>query len=96
MYTMDYFHPCQTCIRKSCRSFVKQQRHHQRNYGGGASDPVISEEDDGANSVLTDQNLDEFPDDIKNFMPVFMDMPYDEQNAIIKELNSILLQSSDI
>lgn len=77
-------------------SFVKQQRHHQRTYGGGAGDPVISEEDDGANSVLTDQNLDEFPDEIKNFMPVFMDMPYDEQNAIMKELNAILLQSSDI
>lgn len=50
--------------------------------------PAISEEDDQESQEEFDASLFEnLPEDIKNFIPVFMEMAYEEQNNIIKELN---------
>lgn len=49
---------------------------------------AISEEDDHESLEDFDMSLFEgMPEDIRNFIPVFMEMAYEEQNNIIKELN---------
>ena len=77
-------------------SFIKHQQQHRRRLQQADSPhaPVISEEDDGTASQASERNLDALPEAIRAFIPVFMDMPYEEQNSIIKELNGILQQSS--
>jgi len=51
---------------------------------------VITEEDDHhSHSEMSESRLDSFPEDIKAFIPYFIDMTYEEQNLIIKQLNAI-------
>jgi hypothetical protein len=82
-------------------SFLKHQQQHKRDKEKANSPhspapaPVITEEDDPQVSQPTDRNLDDLPHEIRAFIPVFMDLPYEEQNAIIKQLNGILQSSAD-
>jgi hypothetical protein len=76
-------------------SFIKHQQQHKRaRQGDTPHAPVITEEDDGMASQASERNLDGLPEEIRAFIPVFMEMPYEEQNAVIKELNSILQSSA--
>jgi len=52
--------------------------------------PQITEEEDGPLSPMSELDLDSLPDDIKNYLPIFRSLSYEEQNQLIKHLNSIL------
>lgn len=76
--------------RRLSSSFIKIQKDHLKSSEKGPERPTITEEDDPSLSVISDQNSDDFPEEIKVFLPIFRDMPYEEQNSIIKELYNIM------
>ena len=56
--------------------------------------PQITEEDDLPNSPMSELNFESLPEDIKNYLPIFCNLSYEEQNQLIKHLNSIMQQST--
>lgn len=59
-----------------------------------ANHPQITEEDDGIGSPISEMNIDDMPEDIQNYLPVFLSLSYEEQNQMIKMLNDIMMNPS--